>query len=97
MELIDRNNFIAVCEILADKCDDKRAFEQAIWIAKDVPTIEAMPVVHGEWRRTGQSFINPNKFRNYCCSECGYEAEKIKYNYCPNCGALLDGERKDDE
>lgn len=43
MRLIDADNFISVCEILADKCDDKRAFEQAILIAKDVPTIDTVP------------------------------------------------------
>lgn len=62
-----------------------------------LPTIDAAPVKHGAWVKTGQSFVNPNRFRNYCCSVCGYDIEKTKYNYCPNCGAKMDGERKDDE
>ena len=40
----------------------------------------------GKWLKTGQSFVFPDKFRNYFCSECGFEIEKIAYNYCPNCG-----------
>lgn len=41
----------------------------------------------GIWLKTGQSFVFPDKFRNYFCSECGFEIEKTAYNYCPNCGA----------
>ena len=55
-----------------------------------------VPVVCGEWVKTGQSFVNPNRFRNYCCSVCGYDIEKTKYNYCPNCGAKMDGGKDDD-
>lgn len=44
----------------------------------------------GVWVKTGQSFVYPNKFRNYCCSECMWELDKhirIEPNFCPNCGA----------
>lgn len=37
--LIDADDFIDVCEILADKTCDKRVFEQAEWIARDMRTI----------------------------------------------------------
>ena len=37
--LIDADDFIDVCEMLADKNDDRRPFEQAEWIAKDMQTI----------------------------------------------------------
>lgn len=49
------------------------------------PTID--PVKHGRWVKTGQSFLFPNRFRNYSCSLCGYDIDKTKYRYCPNCGA----------
>lgn len=45
----------------------------------------------GKWLKTGQSFVFPGKFRNYFCSECGFEIEKTAYNYCPNCGAKMEG------
>ena len=51
----------------------------------------------GEWYKTGQSFINPNKFKNYGCSNCFYELDehiRIKPNFCPNCGADMRGEEK---
>lgn len=41
----------------------------------------------GIWIKTGQSFVFPEKFRNYSCSECGYDVDKTIFNYCPNCGA----------
>lgn len=37
--LIDADDFIDVCEMLADKNDDRRPWEQAEWIAKDMITI----------------------------------------------------------
>lgn len=45
---------------------------------------------HGKWMKTGQSFVKPNRFRNYCCSVCGYDIEQTKYKYCPYCGARMD-------
>lgn len=49
----------------------------------------------GEWIKIGQSFINPNKFLCYSCSECGFGAKDIVSNYfkfCPNCGAEMKSE-----
>ena len=37
--LIDADDFIDVCEILADKTYDRGVFEQAEWIARDMRTI----------------------------------------------------------
>jgi rubrerythrin len=45
----------------------------------------------GKWIKTGQSFVFPEKFRNYSCSECGYDVDKTKFNFCPNCGADMRG------
>ena len=44
----------------------------------------------GKWIKTGQSFVFPEKFRNYSCSECGYDVDKTKFNFCPNCGAMME-------
>ena len=59
---------------------------------RNIPTADAEPVKHGHWLKTGQSFVNPNKFRNYLCSVCGLELDehiRSKPNYCPNCGAIM--------
>ena len=52
----------------------------------DAPIIEAEPVKHGRW-------MYP-----FYCSECGFEpyyASDMQYNYCPNCGARMDGDSDD--
>ena len=62
-----------------------------IGVLEELPTVE--PVKHGKWVKTGQGFLNPNKFRNYCCSKCKTDIDehiRIKPNYCPNCGAKMD-------
>ena len=55
-----------------------------------IPAADVKPNIKGYWIKTGQSFIYPDKFICYSCSECGYDIEKIKFNYCPNCGAKME-------
>lgn len=62
------------------------------------PTIEAVPVVHGEWIR------NENPIEISCeCSICHakdywYDIDKANEyywfhrNFCPNCGAKMEGD-----
>ena len=45
---------------------------------------DVAPVVHGRWKRYGRNLGE--------CSNCG-EIVNIRYNYCPNCGAMMDGEQ----
>ena len=47
-------------------------------------TVDAVEVVHGRWKQTGMHFLP------YECSVCGSE-EEGRTNYCPNCGARMDG------
>ena len=57
---------------------------------KDLPAVDAAPVVHGRWvYEHGDPVMIP-------CSVCGYQV--FRYNNtrcCPNCGAKMDGERRD--
>lgn len=53
---------------------------------KSIPNFEAVPVVHGEW------VAGKLLFDNDVCSVCGmgiYNTDGI--NFCPNCGAKMDG------
>lgn len=63
-------------------------------IIEDLSTVGSIPVKSGKWVKTGQSFVYPHKFLNYSCSVCGYDIEKTKFNYCPNCGVRM--EEKDE-
>ena len=57
----------------------------------NAPTISAVPVVHGRWEYSFGSYSTPK------CSCCGWhipyseDSELDARNYCPNCGAKMDG------
>ena len=66
--------------------------EMVLEYAKNIPAADVAQVRHGRWEK--QSGL-------YSCSECGMtcpydvQADVIEYwacNYCPNCGAKMDGE-----
>ena len=66
-------------------------------LIEDAPTVDAVEVVHGRW------FMRGGIFR---CSECDSKAllkldsnvggcreyTHFRSNYCPNCGAKMDGD-----
>ena len=54
---------------------------------------DAVPVFHARWV-SAYPDIEPNPMFNYgICSRCGFEQSiSDKLNYCPNCGAIMDGE-----
>ena len=57
----------------------------------DVPPVDAVEVVHGRWRiETDEEEPNP-MFKLVVCSACKEKANDT-YNYCPNCGAKMDGD-----
>ena len=51
------------------------------------PTVE---VVHGRWIGNG---IPESVLRG--CSVCGFTCGAPTFNYCPNCGAKMDGDGND--
>jgi hypothetical protein len=53
------------------------------WVRKH-PTIDAVPVVHGRW-------VYRKSWDKLVCSNCSLESDR-SWNYCPNCGARMDGE-----
>lgn len=56
------------------------------------PTIEAEPVVHGEWVPHNRMTRSPLVV-NYACSECGKDGHKT--NFYPNCGADMRGDQNE--
>ena len=64
-----------------------------------IPAADVALVVHGRWVQSGQCNHKPCRIRNtdkwttYKCSVCGYSnGRRFSSNYCPNCGARMDGE-----
>lgn len=67
----------------------------------NAPTVDAIPVVHAKWKGffrkqfLGFDVYGEQKCRDgkiYYCSECNHRSI-ITHNYCPNCGARMDGEQ----
>ena len=63
--------------------------------------MDAVPVVHGEWiEKRYRQPVGEDGYINvvsYFCSVCDGEHYYGNANYCPNCGAKMDGERREDE
>ena len=58
---------------------------------KNMPAADVAPVVHGQWIK--DDFLSDDVNNAEKCSQCG---ELIGWfsklpNYCPNCGARMDG------
>lgn len=67
--------------------------EEAVMGVRRIPAADVVEVKHGEWISDDADIL-------FHCSECetqvstswDYESD---WGYCPNCGARMDGERKD--
>ena len=53
-----------------------------------IQAADVAPVVHGRWE--SQVVRKPFVQVLYKCSKCGYLVDRVS-NYCPNCGAKMDG------
>lgn len=99
MELIDRDalkaKLLKNVEELADKTGFfegiKLGYQSAVHFVEQAPTVEERK--HGRWLGGGA----------YYCSNCNAYAatdthrdflDVSEQHYCPNCGAIMDGEEK---
>lgn len=58
-------------------------------ILKRIPSEDVQPVKHGKWikpTRVPDSMLDE-------CSICGFDCGAYTFNYCPNCGARMDGDK----
>lgn len=69
-------------------------------ILEKFPAADVQPVKHGKWhsrfyfRESTKAYDCEMRVCSICGSEWSYDAETgvSDYNYCPNCGAKMDGE-----
>jgi hypothetical protein len=83
-----RNGLLMRGQIAAERNVAKFALQ----VVYDEPTVDAEPVRHGRWE-----YVNASHGMMCSCSECGEIPECFEPNYCPNCGAKMDGGAEDDD
>ena len=73
------------------------------WIRKQ-PTVDAVEVVHGRWETDKEDMEWGNSLKRKHCTNCGkrphFDKEKREFvlsDFCPHCGAKMDGERREGE
>ena len=61
-------------------------------VISEAPTVDAVEVVHGRWIVKGQDV-----FCSHCDKESGHNqwGASAFSDYCPNCGAKMDGDGND--
>lgn len=67
----------------------------AAMLADSIPAADVAPVVHGRWIHSRYKDCS-EQFELVKCSQCNHEAYAMAFyvrggNYCPNCGAKMDG------
>lgn len=97
-ELLDKMGWLRLTDEEAD------GILHCMKIVKEFPAVDAAPVVHGRWEHEVDWYDNGFTYIDmvfHRCSECGFKTNwrdkyddrhKTLYNYCPRCGAKMDGE-----
>lgn len=71
------------------------AYKRAARIIDQMPTVDAEPVRHSKWVAVGKPYrVHDVMLQNYKCRDCKESMATRPdnlINYCPNCGAKMDG------
>ena len=95
--LIDANEAL---EVLCNYCDVEGCCPEGgcteFQKISKLPTVEAVEVVHARW----EMGLDEGDYEYGTCSVCGYNEYNafgccLPHNYCPNCGAKMDGGNED--
>lgn len=101
MRLIDADALKAKLEKIADMNNPKWSYDSMmiakimIGILDEAPTVEERK--EGHWLKK-HNVSDTSEFTAICCSSCGYEVNFFwndwqNSKYCPNCGAIMDGDK----
>lgn len=90
MRLVDADKFIlALMDAALSSVDEDTILD----LVDSVPTVDAVPVVHGTCEYIPQTLNTLSQLR---CPFCRWWSLDLSidgaYNYCPNCGARIGGD-----
>jgi hypothetical protein len=103
-EYIERGTLLNILNAIYEECrlnDDGATSDLALDVIRhieDQPAADVVEVRHGHWIIKTDEYGNEYMMCS-CCKDEFYpvDADTVDStpNYCPNCGAKMDGERKD--
>lgn len=83
----------AVIDLITRRYENPKICTQEI---NSIPAADVVPVVHARWKYIPQTLNTLSQLR---CPFCGWWSLDPSidgtYNYCPNCGAKMDGGEND--
>lgn len=91
-DYIERSVIERLLTIAAAGDGDKkrRTWAKAICVLHDAPAADVTPIKHGVWEKTGDAYL----LRCSACHDCYIDEDWLdgkKWNFCPECGAKMDG------
>ena len=100
-DLISRKALLKL-QFEADEWNQKTGFYDLPVVAVEnietAPSVDAVEVVHGRWEYDFEPIAWCEDYVKvvYTCSVCECRSQDESH-YCPNCGAKMDGERREGE
>lgn len=97
--MTDENKLKEQLFALVEQIGDERLhIDAVVHLIDDAPAVDAVPVRHGHWKPYDLTYG-----RNlYACSVCGDVSDvatvmgDVVYQFCPHCGARMDGNHETD-
>lgn len=90
-------NFYYSARDILDKAIGTDAYFQIKSILTGLQSADVAPVRHGKWIEMRADYEGGDgSLMSTYCSECGRDMGIGKANYCPNCGAHMDGEKEEE-
>lgn len=98
-EYIEREKAIKKFENYRADCENEgyietaQVFEDCVGELRDIPAADVAPVVHSQWIEGSENFTcgNYNAECRKCHANIRWDGCDEDFNYCPNCGAKMDG------
>ena len=75
-------------------------FDECVDRVENFPSANVAEVKHGKWMKEDKGFgrdittLHLMRVYKYICPLCGYNTDNqaSRFNFCPNCGARMNGE-----